>query len=103
MTDTSAANLDLAIVLPLGAIANQLARVEGDLRFLHMKALASDRERSAALDGRITAGFDKINEVLESIRRLAADLQADLHPRVFPRGRGGIGYASRKPEPELDD
>jgi hypothetical protein len=104
MSDTSAANLELAIVLPLGAIANQLTRVEADLRFLHMKVVAKDRGEGVALDGRIVAGLDKINEVLDSIRGLMADLQADLQPAAVPRSRcEGAGGGSRKAQPERDD
>ena len=40
MTEPSPANLELAIALPLGVVANQLTRIEADLRFLSMKASA---------------------------------------------------------------
>ena len=46
MTEPSPANLELAIALPLGVVANQLTRIEADLRFLSMKASAySERAR----------------------------------------------------------
>jgi len=105
MTDTSAANLELAIVLPLGVIANQLMRIEADLRFLNMKALAVIDERDGgALDGQIAARLDKINEALDLIRGLMADLQADLQPRPRAIGRvHGLERVSGKPLPERDD
>jgi len=36
---SSAANLEMAIVLPLAVVAHQLMRIEADLRLLNMKAL----------------------------------------------------------------
>ena len=56
MIEASPANLELTIVLPLGVVANQLMRIEADLRFLNMKALAYAKEReSSEPDGRIAA------------------------------------------------
>jgi hypothetical protein len=84
MTETSSANVELAIVLPLGVVANQLMRIEADLRSLHMKAWAYAMEREHEPDPKIAARLDKINEALDLIRGLTADMAADLKPRSGP-------------------
>jgi hypothetical protein len=62
MTEPSPANLELAIALPLGVVANQLARIEADLRFLSMKASAYSKEReSGQLAAKVSGGLEKIN------------------------------------------
>jgi len=45
MTQASAAEWELAIALPLGAVASQLQRIEAQLRLLNMKALDFARDR----------------------------------------------------------
>jgi hypothetical protein len=40
MSHPSPANFELSIVLPLGVVANQLMKVEADLRFLNAKTTA---------------------------------------------------------------
>jgi hypothetical protein len=86
MSRASASELELAIVLPLGVLAQQLMRVEAQLRLVNMKALDlssnSEYKGSAA---QINARLENINEALESIRSLVADL------------------SRRKPQPERDD
>ncbi len=84
MTEASSANVELAIVLPLGVVAHQLMRLEADLRSLHMKAWAYAKEREHDLDPKIAARLDKINEALDLIRGLTADMAADLNPRSSP-------------------
>ena len=65
--------------LPLGAVANQLMRIEADLRFLNMKALAYAQEGENAGPGRrIAARLEKINEALDRIRGLVSDIEADV-------------------------
>ena len=105
MTEASPANLELTIVLPLGVVANQLMRIEADLRFLNMKALAYAKEReSSEPDGRIAAPLEKINEALDLIRGLVSDIAADVQPRSRSPARGLSGdCASRKPLPDLED
>jgi hypothetical protein len=89
MTEPSRANLQLAIVLPLGVISNQLMRIEADLRFLSMKALIYAKQReNGGIGSQITAQLDQINEALDLIRGLASDMQADME---------------RKPSPARDD
>ena len=71
MTEPSPANLELAIALPLGVVANQLTRIEADLRFLSMKASAYRSEReSGQLAAKVSGGLERINEVLDLIRGL---------------------------------
>ena len=45
MAETSGANVEMAVVLPLGVVANQLMKIETDLRLLNMKALDFAQER----------------------------------------------------------
>ena len=86
MSRASSSELELAILLPLGALAQQLMRIEAQLRLVNMKALdlsgEGDYKRSAAL---INAKLEHISEALEAIRGLVADL------------------SRRKPQPERDD
>jgi hypothetical protein len=105
MTETSCANLELAIVLPLGVVANQLMRIEADLRFLNMKALdyAKERERGGKA-AQILAQLEKINESLDVIRELMADIETDIQPKApGPAGNSSKDAISRKPLPERDD
>ena len=71
MTERPSANLEMALVLPLGVIANQLMRIEADLRLLNMKAVDLAREReSGRHTGLIEARLERINEALDAIRSL---------------------------------
>jgi hypothetical protein len=81
MSDRPATSVELAIALPLGAVANQLMRVESDLRFLSAKTSGDPPDRDAA--GRVAqvaARLEQINETLEAIRGLIADIERDLQP-----------------------
>jgi hypothetical protein len=105
MSDSSPANIELAIVLPLGVAANQLLKLEADLRFLNMKALAYAKDReNVGVDRRISAHLDTINEALELIRCLVADIAADIRPAPANSPRSLSGReGSRKPSPDQDD
>jgi hypothetical protein len=82
MSDPSPANFELSIVLPLGVIANQLLKVEADLRFLNAKTATYASERpSGAMAGQVTARLERINEALEVIRGLVADIETDMQPK----------------------
>ena len=99
----SSTNLELGIVLPLGVVANQLMKIEAELRFLNMKALGFARDNGdGAVAGQIAGRLERISEALDLIRGLVADLQADIQPRAAlresPRDRD-----LRKPQPERDD
>jgi len=90
MTEASSANLEMAIILPLGVIANQLMKIEAQLRLLNMKALKFAAERdSGRLTGLIEDRLEHINAALDSIRGLVSDIEADIQPR--------------KPDPDRDD
>jgi hypothetical protein len=96
MTNASPANLELAIVLPLGVVANQLMKVEADLRFLGMRASAYAGGGSGT-SRQVAGHLEKINETLDSIRSLLSNLEADIQPR--PTGV----TPNRKPNSERDD
>ncbi len=96
MTTASPANLELAIVLPLGVLANQLMKVEADLRFLSMRASAYAGGESGA-SRQVAAHLEKISETLDSIRGLLSAVEADIQPRTLGSG------AMRKPNPDRDD
>jgi hypothetical protein len=95
----SSADLELAIELPLGVIANQLVRMEADLRFLNMKALAYTSEREGGVAGAgVVRRLEQINESLEHVRALVSAFEADLQPRSVRRAS-----VSGKPLSEQDD
>ena len=82
MSDPSPANVELSIVLPLGVIANQLLKVEADLRLLNAKTSTYASERpSGAMAGQVAARLERINEALEVIRGLVADIETDMQPK----------------------
>lgn len=83
MSARSPANFELSIALPLGVIAIQLMKVEADLRFLNAKTSAHANERPAeAMAGQVAAQLERINDALEAIRGLVADIGTDLQARA---------------------
>ena len=79
MTKASGTNVELALVLPLGVVVNQLLRTEAHLRLLNMKTLDLAGERAADnCAGPIALRLEQIHETLDSIRGLVADIEADL-------------------------
>jgi hypothetical protein len=96
MTTASPANLELAIVLPLGVVANQLMKVEADLRFLSMRASAYAEGESGA-SRQVAGHMEKISETLDSIRGLLSAFEADLRPRSLGSS------AKRRPNSDRDD
>jgi hypothetical protein len=94
--------LELAVALPLGVVANQLTRIEADLRFLSMKASAYvDERENGELAAKVSGGLEKINEALDLIRGLVADLEANIQPR--PTGKSHTDRAARKSSGDRDD
>ena len=82
ISDTSPVNVELSIVLPLGVIANQLMKVEADLRFLNAKTSAYAGERPGGdMARQVATRLEKINETLEVIRGLVSDIEGDIQPR----------------------
>ena len=77
----SSASFELAVVLPLGVVANQLMKLESELRFLDAKLSRYGQERGSAR-GEAAAHLEKMGEALDSIRRLIADLQADIQAQA---------------------
>ncbi len=81
MTQASQPEWEMAIVLPLGAIANQLQRIEAQLRLLNMKALGFARDSDNHALRRLVEGrLEQIGETLESVTTLVSDIGADLLP-----------------------
>jgi hypothetical protein len=82
MSNPSPVNVELSMVLPLGVIANQLMKVEADLRFLNARTLAYQGERlDSGAAGQVGARLEKIHELLEAIRALVADIETDIQPK----------------------
>jgi hypothetical protein len=104
VTKRSSASVELGIVLPLGVVANQLMKIEADLRFLNMRAQDHARDGGhEALAGDIAGHLELITESLDRIRELVADLQTDSRP-TLPAPRGPSREPElRKPAPEQDD
>jgi hypothetical protein len=106
MKQAASANLEMTVVLPLGVIANQLIRIEADLRLLNMKALVlapePDREHPAE---RVEATLEIINEALDSIRSLVSGIEDHVHSgsTAVSASRSSSDAVYRKPRPEQDD
>ncbi|MGA2397099.1 MAG: hypothetical protein ABSG30_03410 [Steroidobacteraceae bacterium] len=97
--------MELTIALPLGVVANQLMRIETDLRFLSMKASAYASEReNGDLAANIRGRLEKINESLDLIRGVVSDIEANIQPTVASqRGTSSRDPAPRKPCTDRDD
>ena len=94
------------MVMPLGVIANQLVKIEGDLRFLSMKAAEHADEEGAPCSRSVDARLELIYDVLESIHSLLARLQTDIHPKaaaVAAVKHEAAPAPIYKPSPEQDD
>jgi hypothetical protein len=97
MSNSSAPNLELALALPLGVVANQLLKVEADLRLLSAKAALYAQDRGeAGLVSQLAARLEQINETLEAIRSLIAEMETDLQPK-------SASAASRDRRDDRDD
>jgi len=105
VTETSPANVDLALALPLSVVANQLTRIEADLRFLSMKASAHANERdSGELAAKVSGSLEKINEALDLIRGLVADMEANIQPMsASAPGKSPRDRAARKISDDRED
>jgi hypothetical protein len=89
----------MALILPLGVVANQLMKIEADLRLLNMKALDFAREdESGRHTGLIQARLENIHEALDSIRGLVSNIEADSSPDMI-RSK----YLDRKSRLDRDD
>jgi hypothetical protein len=73
-------SVELAIALPLGAVAQQLKRAESELRFLSAKTARAEDHGTDALKP-LAGRLEQINEILESIRALMVDIERDLLAR----------------------
>lgn len=105
MTEISPTNWQLTLLLPLDVVASQLMRTEADLRFLNMKALVYAKEcENRGVAAQIASRIEKVNEVLERIRSLVTDIEADSQAETVPvAGTKSRHQVSGKPLPERDD
>jgi hypothetical protein len=105
MTEPPPANLELAITLPLGVVANQLTRIEADLRFLSMKAAGYANERdNGVLAAKVSGGLERISEALDLIQSLVADMQANMQSKSASlTDKSSPERASRKSSADRDD
>jgi hypothetical protein len=102
----SQADWELTMVMPLGVLANQLVKIEGELRFLTMKAAEQSGEDGVRSNKSVDARLELIHEVLESICSLLAKLQDDIHPKEpapLADDREAIVFSTHKRSPEWDD
>ena len=100
------ADWEMTMVMPLGVLANQLVKIEGELRILSMKAAEQTNEDAPRSTKAVDARLEVIHEVLESIRSLLARLQADIHPKgpmAQFATREPAAFSSHKPSAEWDD
>ena len=77
---------ELALVLPLGVMANQLMKVESELRFLSAKLSRYGQERGSARE-EAAARLEKMSEALDAIRQIIADMQAEIQPQTSRAAR----------------
>jgi uncharacterized protein YukE len=94
MNDPSPVNVELSIALPLGVVANQLMKVEADLRLLNAKTSAYASQSFSGAAGQVAARLEKINEALEVIRGLVSEIENDIQT---------AGTRSRKARTDRDD
>ncbi len=71
----------MSMVMPLGVLANQLIKIEGDLRFLSMKAAELSDENDPRSTKAVDARLELIHELLKSIQALLGQIQTSLHPK----------------------
>lgn len=83
MTETSPASAELAILLPLGALANRLMAVEADLRSINLRALDCVQSREhASLAAQAALRLDRIIEALDLIRDLVSQMETGLDTKL---------------------
>ena len=96
----------MTIVLPLGAVAHQLRKIEAHLRVLNMQALDLAREHNdRQLRGQIEAKLENISEALSSVAQLVADIERDIcsSRTNLPRTPIGAESAASPPLVPIDD
>ncbi len=104
MAKESSTDWELAIDLPLGVVASQLARIEEQLRQLNHRARDLLQARDGGRrNGEISVRLENINRALDSIGGLIAGLEAEIE--VTRRSSDALySHApNRKPSPERDD
>ena len=98
MPATPIANLEMTIGLPLKAVAHQLTKIQANLRLLDARAgdFAAELD-SGRLPSSIAGQFDHIRDLLQSIRGMVSNIEADI------RGDDGEIAVVSKPRPDLED
>jgi uncharacterized protein YicC (UPF0701 family) len=95
MTKLTPEGWEIAIGLPLGVVAEQLMRIESQLRALNIKALNLGREQEGSrAGGKLEARLEHINAALDSIKSLMSEIDADV---------AQAGTVARKRHSDLDD
>jgi hypothetical protein len=104
MPRESSSDWEIAIDLPLGVVASQLARIEEQLRLLNMKTTKLVEQRdSGRRNGAISVRLENINRALESIRDLLSELETDLAASAPDPDAVFRTALPRKPHPDRDD
>jgi hypothetical protein len=97
---------EMTMVMPLGVLANQLVKIEGDLRLLSMKAAEHSGDDGGPSTKAVDARLELMHEALESIGSLLVRLQADIHPKesaANSTARNATADSTYKTSPERDD
>lgn len=88
MTGPNSANFELAVVLPLGVLANQMMKLETDLRFLSARTpLFGEAREDSRLSAQFNARLEQIHQAIDGIRALLEEIES----------------AARKPALQRDD
>src|SRR5712672_3378375 len=104
MTKASSTNWEIAIDLPLGVVASQLARIEEQLRLLNLKAADLVKERDGGRrNGAISVRLENINRALDSIRTFMSDLETEIDATRLTSDAVFVTASGGKPRPERDD
>jgi hypothetical protein len=77
MTGSNGANFELTVVLPLGVLANQMMKLEMDLRFLSARSpLFGEAREDARLNAQFNARLEQIHQAMDGIYSLLAELES---------------------------
>jgi hypothetical protein len=98
----SSASFELAVLLPLGVLANQLMKVESELRFLNAKISRFGQERGTAR-GEAAAKLEAMKEAIDAIRRLIANIQADIQLDNQPDNQTRTAEPARHSRTDRED
>ncbi|HMI36265.1 MAG TPA: hypothetical protein VK505_01455 [Steroidobacteraceae bacterium] len=104
MTEQFSSDWELAIDLPLGVVASQLARIEEQLRQLNTRARDLLQERGGGQrNGAISVRLENINKALDSIGAFISGLEAEIDATRRSSDAVFSHAPYRKPSPDRDD